>query len=452
MRGTQRAPSAAAVTLALLALAPGLAHTQSIGKRGTGPATGDGEPKVTAKAAILVDAATGQVMWQRDADAVRYPASLTKIMSALLILEQGNLDDIVVVSARAGAVGESTAHLDPGDRITLHDLLVAMLLPSANDASVAAAEHVSGSLEAFVARMNERARELALSATHFVNPNGLPSPEHVSSARDLARLTQEAMKQPVFRELVALDRADITVRPRSEKAPPKRARLENHNRLLLKTNGHYWPLADGVKTGYTRAAGRCLVASATEGGWQLLCVVLGCTDSWTDARTLLEWGFARFREVEVVTEGQTSARVHVVDGSPPEVTGVARSSIDLVLPLGAPSPEVRVAESFPTAPVAAGAEVGELAVSALDGTELRATLVAQTGIRRSIWARLRDHTWEVVAIVAVLALLGALVVYGAVAEAAGARRARVAAGMRRDGPGGAGDRGRDGSAPPGPSG
>jgi len=444
-------PRAACVAAALFLLGPGLAAPPPSPKQpvAEGP---NGWPKLTAKSAILVDAASGQVLWQQAADEVRFPASLTKMMTALLILEQGNLNDTVVVSPRAASTGESSAHLEAGDRVSLRDLLVAVLLPSANDASVAAAEHVGGSLEAFVERMNARAPELGLTATHFMNPSGLPAPRHVSSARDLARLACAAMKLPTFRELVRLDRAEITRRPAGGKAPPRTGKLENHNRLVLRRNGRYWPLADGVKTGYTHEAGRCLVASATKDGWQLLCVVLGCTDSWTDSRRLLEWGFADFRRERAVTAGQTTARVHVIDGSPPEVVAVAKSSIDAVLPLQAPPAVARVSESYPTAPVPPGAEVGELVVSGLDGTEMRATLVTMQPVRRSLIARIRDHWGIVVASILALALLGALVVHGAVAKAAGARRRGVATDVRGDDQGGPRNGRRRGRAAPGPPG
>ena len=420
---------AACVAAALFLLGPGLAAEPASPQ----PRVAEeprGVPRLTARSAILVDAASGQVLWQQAADEVRFPASLTKIMTALLILEQGNPSDIVVVSPRAASTGETTAHLEPGDRVSLHDLLVAVLLPSANDASVAAAEHVGGSFEAFVGRMNARAQELGLTATYFVNPDGLPDPRHVSSARDLARLACAAMKLPTFRELARLDRAEITRQPAGEKAPPKTEKFENHNRLVLHKNGHYWPLADGVKTGYTREAGRCLVASATKDGWQLLCVVLDCTDSWTDSRRLLEWGFAHFRRDHAVIAGQTTARVHVIDGSPPEVVAVAKSSIDAVVPTQAPPTTARVSESYPTAPLPPGAEVGEFVLSGLDGTEMRATLVTTQPVRRSLIARLRDHLGVVIASIIALALLGALVVHGAVTKAASARRRGVAAGVR----------------------
>jgi D-alanyl-D-alanine carboxypeptidase (penicillin-binding protein 5/6) len=455
MRGTPaRAACVATALLTLISQAAGAAPVAKTAPaaKATPRVTVGGPPKLTAKSAILVDAASGQVLWERAADQVREPASLTKMMTALLAFEQGRPDDLVVVSPRAAATGEASAHLEPGDRVTLHDLLLAVLLPSGNDASVAVAEHVGGSLDAFVARMNARAQALGLTATHFVNPNGLPDPRHVSSARDLARLACAALKLPAFRETVALPEAEITLQPAEAKKPPRKQKLENHNRLLLPKGGHYWELADGVKTGYTREAGRCLAASATKDGWQLVCVVLGCTDSWTDARQLLGWGFADFQRVRLVTQGQTTARAHVIDGSPPVVTAVAGSSIDVVLSRHGGPPTVRVSESFPTAPVAAGAEVGELVVSGRGGTELRASLVTPVLVSRSLLARVHDHLGEVIAGIVALSLIGAWLIYGAVTKAAGVRRERFAARVRGDDQGRTSDGGRGPGPSPGPDG
>jgi D-alanyl-D-alanine carboxypeptidase (penicillin-binding protein 5/6) len=422
---------------------------------GTGVARGAEAPKtgkrkawtLSARSAIVVDVESGQVLYAKAPDTRRFPASVTKIMTALLALERGDPNAVVVVTARAAAVGESSAHLVAGDRVTLHDLLVAALLPSANDAATAIAEHIGGSVEGFVALMDARARELGMTETHFENPSGLHDPRHVTSARDLARLACVALKVPAFRELVALPEAEVTRQPAGGK-PPRKEKFENVNRLLQPKSGHYWPLADGVKTGYTRHAGRCLVASAAQDGWQLLCVVLGCEDSWLDARNELAWAFATFRRERVVTAGQTTARVHVVDGSPPIVTAVAKSSIDAIVPVRGGPAAVRVSESYPSAPLAAGTEVGELVVSGVDGTELRATLVTPQRVRRSAFAYLRDHLGGVFAVVAGLALIGALVLHGAVAKAAGPRREGLPAPLRRDDQGG--PRGRERERGPSP--
>ncbi len=328
---------------------------------------------------------------------------------------------------------------EAGDELSLRDLLVAALLPSANDASVAIAEAAAGSESAFVEQMNARAKGLGLARTHFENPNGLPAPGHLSSARDLATMAREALQYDEFRRIVALEKASFSYRRPKAKGPQTREVLST-NRLLRHEHPEYWPCADGVKTGYTRAAGRCLCATASENGWQLLTVVLGCEDCWADGRSLLSWGFGHYRREQVVTASATAVDVHVVDGRAPLARAVAKSSIDLIVPLDRPTPVPRLSEAYAEAPVAQGDEVGELVVCRMDGTQVSATLLAAEDVPRSFAARLGDHMGALVLSVVALALIGAVLVNGAVAKAAGARRRRVAEKVRRDRQGRAGHR------------
>lgn len=416
------------VVLALAALT-GLAHGEPKPPAAS-TQEASAEPKLSAKAAVLVDVASGQVLYAREADAPREPASLTKIMTALLTVEAGDLDRTVTVSQHAAETGEASANLEAGDQLHLRDLLVAALLPSANDASVAIAEAVDGSESAFVQRMNARARELGLTQTHFVNPNGLPAAGHMSSARDLAEMAREALTHEEFRRTVALEKANLTFRRPKAKGPETRE-VVTTNRLLRRGHPEHWARADGVKTGYTRAAGRCLCASATQDGWQLLTVVLGCEDSWADARALLGWGFAGYRRVRVVRAYETAVDVHILGGREPTVRALARSDVDLIVPAAEPAPTPRLAEAYAEAPVGAGDEVGELVLNRLDGAAVTATLVAAEEAPRSLWARLGDHAGALAIGVVALALIGAVLAHGAVAAAAGARRRRIAEKVRR---------------------
>jgi D-alanyl-D-alanine carboxypeptidase len=241
-----------------------------------------------------------------------------------------------------------------------------------------------------------------------------------------------------------MGKAQFAYRRPAVKGPQTREILST-NRLLRHEHPEHWDLADGVKTGYTRAAGRCLCASATEDGWQLLCVVLDCKDCWADGRNLLSWGFRRYRRQGVVAANATTAEVHVLNGKAPVVEAVAKSSIDLIGPVDQPPPTPRLSEGYPEAPVKAGDEVGELVVGRADGTQLSATLVAARDVPRSLAARVRDHAGGLVVAVVVLALIGALLVHGAVAAVAGARRYRIAQKVRRDRE----SRARDGEPSPG---
>jgi D-alanyl-D-alanine carboxypeptidase (penicillin-binding protein 5/6) len=244
--------------------------------------------EVSAASAILLDAETGTVLFARNPDDPRPPASTTKILTALVILERGRLSDMVTVSRAAAQVGGYQLGLRAGQRISLRDLLAAILIRSANDAAVAAAEHVGGNLPGFVALMNETAQDLGLRESHFANPHGLDEPGHYTSARDLAVLAQAALEHPVFAELVRMSEARLTIwQPGRNGQLVARVRIvRSHNKLLGRLDG-----ADGVKTGYTGAAGRCLVASASREGQRLIAVLLNDPHRWSDAAVLLEYGF-----------------------------------------------------------------------------------------------------------------------------------------------------------------
>jgi D-alanyl-D-alanine carboxypeptidase len=262
-----------------------------------GPAPGPvAQPRVVARAAILADESTGQVLFERAARQPRAMASTTKVMTALLTLERLDQRRVVVIGAGPPKVGEESLRLRRGERLTVRQLLLGLLVKSANDAGVALAEAVDGSEAAFVRRMNRRAAELRLTATHYVTPYGLDRPGHQTSARDLAHLWETAMRRADFRALVAT---------RSGHLPGGPARLRQFvttNQLL---GAYRWTV--GGKTGYTNRAGRCLVASASRGGRRLVAVALGSTDAFADVRSLFEYGFSRFVRVRLAAQGQAVA-------------------------------------------------------------------------------------------------------------------------------------------------
>ncbi len=271
-------------------------------------------PPTSAPAALLGDSDTGQVLAQRDANQARPMASTTKIMTALLALERANLADRVVISPTA-LVGGSTMGLTAGEALTVEDLLWGLLLNSGNDAATALAQHVAGSEAAFVQLMNQRAAELGMASTRFANPHGLDAPEHYSSAYDLWLVTQEALKYPVFREMVAT---------RFQVAAGRQ--LFNQNELL----GIY-PGADGVKTGTTPAAGQNLVASVSQDGHRAIAVILNSQDRYSDARALFGHYDAHWRWAPAPQPAGPVSWLRLADGRPVRV--VARSTPDLFLPL-----------------------------------------------------------------------------------------------------------------------
>jgi D-alanyl-D-alanine carboxypeptidase (penicillin-binding protein 5/6) len=241
-----------------------------------------GELTIFARGAISMDALSGAVLYEKDADSPQYPASTTKVMTALLIIEEGDLDKEVVITAETQKVGESSLYLKEGETYTRRTLLYGALLKSANDACHALAVDNAGSVAAFAEKMTRRAGELGATRTRFRNPHGLHDPQHVTTARDLATIARAAMRQPLFRQIVA-----TRTYPWSNQIIPN---LTNHNRLLPR-----FPGCTGVKTGYTYPAQQCLVSAAQWGTREVIAVVLH-TDKpgiWDDSMWLLCRGFAR---------------------------------------------------------------------------------------------------------------------------------------------------------------
>ncbi len=266
-------------------LTPSLAKPQQVSPEASEKA-GLGEvPSIQAVSALLMEARTGAILYAKNPRLPLPIASLTKVMTAVLILESNRLKEIVTAPPGIDQIPASSLFLKPGEKISLEDLLWAILLRSANDACVAAAVHLGGSVEGFVAKMNRRAKDLGCQRTHFVTPNGLHDPNHYSTAEDLARIVQYAISFPEFNRIVATKAFSLS-RPMF----PEDQVVVNRNRLLWRMEG-----ADGIKTGYTRQAGHCLIASATHKDCRLIAILLHSPRVWEEAEELLNWGFQRFR-------------------------------------------------------------------------------------------------------------------------------------------------------------
>jgi D-alanyl-D-alanine carboxypeptidase (penicillin-binding protein 5/6) len=238
-------------------------------------------PRLTAKAAIIVDAHTGSVLWSQAPDEQLPPASTTKVMTAILALESGRLAEGVEASPEACMVAPSKVNLRPGQRLALEDLVYAILLNSANDAALAIAEHLAPSVEAFAQRMTARARTLGATRTSFVNPHGLTADGHYTTARDLATIFRYALAVPKFREILGTKALVVSVENST-----RRIALHSHNRLL---DSYRIPVIG--KTGYTVAAKKCFVGAGSYDGKEIIVAVLGSRDLWGDTRRLLEFGF-----------------------------------------------------------------------------------------------------------------------------------------------------------------
>lgn len=240
---------------------------------------------ISAVSAILIEAETGTVLYEKNADERRAMASTTKIMTALLTIEAGDLDREFTVDPLAIRVEGTSMGLREGDRVSRRDLLYGILLPSGNDAANAAAVSVSGSISAFVKLMNSKAGELGLADTHFATPSGLDADGHYTTAWDLAKLTACAMREETFREVVCCRSAEVEFGN-----PPYKRTLYNSNKMLSRYDG-----AIGVKTGFTDNARRCLVSAAERDGVTLIAVTLNAGDDWNDHTKMLDYGFTQVK-------------------------------------------------------------------------------------------------------------------------------------------------------------
>ena len=247
---------------------------------------------LTARAAIVVDAETGQVLFERNPDEQLPPASTTKVLTAIVALESGRLGDTFQVSEQAACVEPTRMGLRARERVQLRDLLYAVLLRSANDASEVVAEGLAGSVEGFATRMNRRAASLGATRSHFENPHGLTAIGHVSTVRDLATIFRHGLRMPMFRSILGEHRAEIPV----EGPKVRTVAVRSHNRLL---SG--WTYRVIGKTGYTRAARRCFVGAASNGSREVIIALLGASDLWGDARELIEFGLGDTPEPAVQT-------------------------------------------------------------------------------------------------------------------------------------------------------
>lgn len=287
----------------------------------------DISPPIAARSVILIEAETGTVLYSQNADERLPMASTTKIMTALVVLDRirgHHLEETVVISDRASRIDGSRVYLDTGERQTVRDLLYALLLESANDAAIALAEHVSGSVEQFCTLMNEYAVRLGAKHTRFENPHGLPSPAHYTTAFDLALISAKAMENPVFRKVVKTESHRI---PWPAKATYKD--LYNHNRLLFSRDD-----VTGIKTGFTSQAGHCLVISAQKDGHEVIAVLLKADQSrmWDEVQRLIDSGLSGYRSVRGPGTGQMVGMREFPDGT--VVMARVAHGNDILVPAG----------------------------------------------------------------------------------------------------------------------
>ncbi len=338
-----------------------------------------GTLETTAEAAMLLEPYSNKIIYEKEPNKRLPMASVTKLMTLLLAteaVEEGEfkLTDQVVASENAWEMGGSQIYLDPGEEMSLWDLLTAVGLQSANDASVAVAEHIAGSEEAFVEAMNDKAKSLGLENTHFVNCHGLTADDHYTSAYDLAMILKEGLKNPLFRKITAMKEHELR---------GGAFKLWNTNKMLWWYDG-----ADAGKTGWTEAAKYCLASSAERDGLRLICVVLGTAEPkshFNESTKILDYGFARYKAVNMAEKGTSVGTVKVSKGQSASVDVLTSERASVVVPKG----EEKGFESkvelpgYISAPVLKGQEVGSYVITKKGQEVLRVKLIAKDDVPKA---------------------------------------------------------------------
>lgn len=287
-----------------------------------------GEPKLLADSAILVEAKTGRIIYEKNSDAEREPASMTKMLTCVLALEKLKPTEEIYMNQAAVMTEDNTLNWSETDSISARDMITAVMLVSENGGAVALAQAIAGSQSGFADMMNDKAKELGCKYSHFANPNGLPNPNHYSTAADMARIAVYCMKNETFREIVNTRRTSIHwIYPKE-----KWSELNNTNELLGKYKG-----ANGIKTGWTSAAGGCLAASAKRGEIELIAIVMRSTNQDTrfdDATNLFNYGFERVRMVSGIDKEHTNKKIFVRGGKKATVYVSVEESLDFPLMAG----------------------------------------------------------------------------------------------------------------------
>jgi len=337
-------------------------------------------PRNYAAASILIESKSGAILYAKNVDQRRAPASTTKIMTAIVALERGDLRKIITVSRRAAGTGGSSIWLRPGDRLSLKELLEGVMLNSGNDGSMAVAEGVAGSIENFTELMNMKAKEIGALNTNFRNPHGLRAPSHYTTALDLALMARYGLVNRSFADLVKKKTATL-----EWEEGRKSAEISNTNRLLWYLEG-----ADGVKTGTTNEAGHCLVASATRDHKQLIAVVLNSGDRWGDCRRLLEYGFQEFDILRIAEARRAVAKINIKKGWPETINLYPRSDLVAVVRKGdlqMATAQIKVYHNPVTAPLKPGRILGEISYLYRERLVNKVDLINLKPVRKSGWFR-----------------------------------------------------------------
>lgn len=324
---------------------------------------------VSAECACVIDAATGRVIYNKNMEKQHTMASTTKIMTALVALENSKLNDVVTVSQNAAGEEGTSLYLKAGQKATMEDLLYGLMLQSGNDAAIAIAEGVSGTVADFASIMNKKAQEIGAANSSFKNPNGLDEEGHYTTAYDLAKITQEAMKNEKFCEIVSTKSKLILNGTQT---------VSNHNKMLRMYDG-----CTGVKTGFTKKSGRCLVTSAEKNGVKVIAVTLNAPNDWNDHRVMLDYAFDTTTCYRVIAAGMTVNTVPVVNGTSKSVEVSAQEDYTITENKNEKFKNITVKCNIPTqvtAPVTEGEVIGDLTVYYCDKPQKTIRLIASASI------------------------------------------------------------------------
>ena len=342
------------------------------------------EISTSAKACVVIDQYSGRILLEHNADTPLPMASTTKVMTALLAIERGNLDAPVTAGRNAFGVPGTSIYLSQGETLTLEQMLYGLMLASGNDAAVAIAEHIGGTVEDFCRLMTARAAELGCTNTVFLTPHGLPCEGHCTTARDLALIAREAMTHDIFRQIVSTTRAKIPWDGRDYDRV-----LNNKNRLLTTYEG-----ATGIKTGYTRKAGRCLVFGAEREGMAVIGVVLNCPDWFGEAARLMDEAFARWDAMTLLSAGEHLRAIPVEGSGGASVDAVLTADLTALVPENAlPQVEIDLPSSV-AAPVRSGDALGTVRMVYQGETLCEVTLVAAANVRRDDFPARWESYWQ----------------------------------------------------------
>lgn len=342
------------------------------------------EVGTSASACVIIDEASGRVLLKHNAETPLPMASTTKVMTALLALEKGDLTDRVTCSRNAFGVPGTSIYLSEGETLTLEEMLYGLMLASGNDAATAIAEHIGGTVDDFCRMMTARAAELGCKNTVFLTPHGLPREGHYTTAHDLALIAREAMTHETFREIVTTQRAKIPWEGRDYSRV-----LNNKNRLLSTYEG-----ATGIKTGYTKKAGRCLVFGAEREGMRVIGVVLNCGDWFDEAARLMDIAFDRYEAMTLMDDGEAVRQIPVTTSESETVSAVLKGNLTGVIPKGTlPAVEIDLPETL-DAPVALGEALGEVRMVAGGQVVASAALVAGESALRDDFPARWEMYWD----------------------------------------------------------